>query len=276
MVHSYTTQATVIFEPDLREPLTDSIFNQYERVIVESIITSFGLDFLIKDRHGGDVDTVYNVRQIGKDVQMTYKNQANAAVYEDRGEYDSRAYHSDPAYIAKNREISIKRKSGDLTDAYTGKRMSANDKSDLDHVISAKEIHNNRGRVLSGISGLDLANSDENLQATNPHTNRTKKVDSMTDFLEKHGDEYSSEQKVLMLEKDRVARRAYNQKIERAYYTSSQFRTDVALAAGSVGLKMGVRQAVGFVFTEIWFCVKDEFDTLKQRANFDLADFLRQ
>ena len=29
------------------------LFSQYERVIVESIITSFGLDFLVPDTHGG-------------------------------------------------------------------------------------------------------------------------------------------------------------------------------------------------------------------------------
>lgn len=37
-----------------------SIFQQYEKVIIDSLITSFGLDFLIQDQHGGDVDTIYN------------------------------------------------------------------------------------------------------------------------------------------------------------------------------------------------------------------------
>ena len=57
------------------------LFSQYERVIIESIITSFGLDFLVPDTHGGDVDTIHNVRQIGKDPQMTYKNSKNEAGY---------------------------------------------------------------------------------------------------------------------------------------------------------------------------------------------------
>ena len=55
------------------------LFSQYERVIVESIITSFGLDFLVPDTHGGDVDTIHNVRKIGKDTQMTYKKGKNEA-----------------------------------------------------------------------------------------------------------------------------------------------------------------------------------------------------
>ncbi len=61
------------------------LFKQYEKVIMESLITSFGLDFLIKDQYGGDVDTIYNVRQIGKDSQMNYKNKNNEINYESRG-----------------------------------------------------------------------------------------------------------------------------------------------------------------------------------------------
>ena len=91
--------------------------------------------------------------------------------------------------------------------------ISINGKSDLDHTISAKEIHDDRRRVLAGLKGSDLANSDENLNVTNPRTNRTKKADSMDDFLNKYGDEYTEEQKAAMREKDRVARQAYEKKI---------------------------------------------------------------
>lgn len=56
------------------ENLYDSLFKQYERVVIESLITSFGLDALIEDRHGGDVDTIHTVREIGVDNKMKYKN----------------------------------------------------------------------------------------------------------------------------------------------------------------------------------------------------------
>ena len=59
------------------------------QVLVESLITSFGLDFLIKDQHGGDVDTIHNVRRIGQDEQMTYKNSANQSAYENLEIYNS-------------------------------------------------------------------------------------------------------------------------------------------------------------------------------------------
>ena len=192
---NFVRNATTDYSPLPEEPVFESLISQYERVIVQSIISSFALDFLIKDRHGGDVDTIHNVRQIGIDDQMTYKNKKNAEAYENRGEYDSASYHSHEGYKTKNAEISKARKAGKLQDAYTGKPIPGNKPSDLDHVISAKEIHDDRGRVLSGLNGEDLANSPENLQATNPHTNRTKKADSMDVFLKKRGDEYSEAEK---------------------------------------------------------------------------------
>lgn len=51
-----------------------SIWAEYERVILQSLVTSFGLDFLVHDQHGGDVDTIHNVREIGSDSKMEYSN----------------------------------------------------------------------------------------------------------------------------------------------------------------------------------------------------------
>lgn len=256
------------FSPEPDDNIMTSIFKQYESVIIESIITSFGLDFLVQDRHGGDVDTIHNVRQVGKDEQMTYKNKANLAAYNNRGEYDSHAYHSDKRYIERNREISQQKDAGVLTDAYTGEKIARNGKSDLDHVISAKEIHDDARRVLAGLKGTDLANSDENLQATNPHTNRTKKANSMDEFLNKYGDEYTEDQKAKMRQNDAKVREAYEHKLAKAYYTSPKFAKDVAFSAGNVSVKMGLRQALGFVFTEVWFAVKDEFMNVKDYFDF--------
>lgn len=72
--------AEIALEPD--ENVFGSIWKEYERVILQSLITSFGLDFFIHDRHGGDVDTVHNVRKIGQDLNMQYKNRQNQVQYD--------------------------------------------------------------------------------------------------------------------------------------------------------------------------------------------------
>lgn len=295
------------YYPDNSENVMQSIFSQYEKVIIQSIITSFGLDFLIKDQHGGDVDTIHNVRQIGKDPNMTYKNKQNQRDYENRGEYNSTSYHSDSKYIQKNNEFSQQKKDGTLTDSYTGKKFAPNDNTNLDHVISAKEIHDDPGRVLSGLNGNDLANSDENLKPTGESINKSKNAYSMDEFInrlektqeqrQKRIDELNSKQslsdserkelnklsqlqsadKEKMKEIDKKARKAYETKIARAYYTSPKFAKDVAVSAGKVGVKMGIRQALGLVFTEIWFSVKEEFVKYDVHPGWkmDMGDFFK-
>lgn len=272
MNNSYILNSTLDFYPEREENLMDSIFKQYERVIIESLITSFGLDFIVKDRYGGDVDTINNVRKIGKDEEMTYKNIENKINYDNKGKYDSNAYHTHKNYKEKNKQISIQKKQGILKDAYTRKSIAYNEKSDLDHVISAKEIHDDAGRVLAGLSGVDLANSYENLEATNPRTNRTKKADPMHIFLEKYGHEYTETEKNNMKAKDAIARKSYEAKLAKAYYTSPQFTRDLAFSAGNVGVRMGIRQVFGLVFTEVWFSVKEEFNNINK--SFDFAELL--
>ena len=268
MIGSFVIQSNNGFSPESEDEVMDSIFKQYERVIIESLISSFALDFLVKDQHGGDVDTIHNVRQIGKDEDMTYKNKTNQSNYENRGEYNSHEYHSDKQYIEKNRQIKRDKESGMLYDSYKGEKIGINEKSDLDHTISAKEIHDDPGRVLAGLKGTDLANSEENFNATNPHTNRTKKADSMLEHLDKYGNEYTDEQKSNMKKRDAIARKSYEAKLAKSYYTSPQFVKDVSFAAGNVGVRMGIRQALGFVFTEMWFAVKEEFEKVGKEFDF--------
>ena len=50
------------------------MWKAYRGVVLHSIVTSFGLDFIVRDQHGGDVDTIHGVRETGQ-----YKNARNAA-----------------------------------------------------------------------------------------------------------------------------------------------------------------------------------------------------
>lgn len=254
------------------EELIESIFKQYENVLISSIIRSFGLDFIITDRYGGDVDTIKNVKKIDSNEAMIYKNINNKAHYDSLEKYDPSVYYSHKEYKAKNAEISRRKKEGKLYDAYTGEKIKRNETTHLDHIVAASEIHRDRGRVLSGISGVELSNRQENLAATNPKTNRMKSNNTMMKFLNKRGDEYTDHQKKTMLEIDEKARKQYDNKIAYVYYTGSRFRNDLMLAAGKVGLQMGTRQALGFIFAEIWFATKQELESLDDR--FDFAKML--
>ena len=290
------------FYPEPEENVFSSIWNEYERVIMQSLITSFGLDFLVHDQHGGDVDTIHSVREVGKDSNMTYKNRQNQADYANRGEYNTYEYHQDPRYKEINRKVSESKKKGTLKDSYTGKTVAQNADIDLDHAIAAKEIHDDPGRVLAGLNGTDLANCDDNLKPTDRSINRSMQDKDMEVYLQKWETERPQRQsrigelksksslsdkerkelakleKLEQIDPDKMraenkkARAAYEAKLAKAYYTSPKFIKDTAVVAGSRGAEMGMRQAMGFVFVEIWMTCKEEIQALPPGR--ELADML--
>lgn len=278
MKGNFAVKSNKDFFPEPEDNIMEGIFKQYERVIIESLISSFGLDFLVKDQYGGDVDTINNVSKIGKDNQMNYKNQLNQKAYENRGKYNSADYHKGTNYqmIKKEARNNYHQFNESVEDAYTGVELhflgrskGANPKinAELDHVISAKSIHEDRRRVLSGLNGKDLANSRENLQFTNKSLNASMQDMEIPDYIEKHP-ELLPEVKANMMKHYNKSKSMYEAKLARQYYTSTQFAKDMTFAAGNVGVRMGFREAVGFVFAEMWFAVKGEFGKIDEEFDF--------
>lgn len=296
MSNSFLNQVTVDYDPLVDDNVYDSIFKQYERVIVESLITSFGLDFLVRDQHGGDVDTVLNVRKIGKDKDMIYKNRQNQTDYETRGSYDYASYHNNSTFRKKKHDardkwqetgqnIPNEYRDGSDIGFYGHTKAIPNDKkAELDHIIECKSIHDDRGRVLSGLNGVDLANTEDNLAWTDKNLNASigawargkndqyrkehgcdapmEEVDIKA-YIEAHPDLDESTKARLLTHYER-AKKAYDKQIEIAYYTSSKFFTDTTKAALKVGFAMGLRQVMELVFSEIWFAVKEKLGTRYQ------------
>lgn len=155
---------------------------EINKVVTKSLVTTFGLDFLLlEDKKGGDVDTIHNVRQ---GIWATEQEMQN---YECRGKYDSEAYHRHANYIETNRINKELQKSGELKDAYRNNKTFAfqnkQEKTNLDHVIAAVEIHNDAGRVLAGLDGVELANKSSNLCVTGETINKVKNKHSITELL---------------------------------------------------------------------------------------------
>ena len=146
-------------------------------------------------------------------------------------------------------------------------------------MLTAHTIHNDPGRVLSGLNGEDLANSKENLVFTNASLNSSmgatkenEDVVEIPDYISKHPELPEETKNRMMCEYNR-ATKAYEAKLAHAYYLSPKFKKDLAYAAGNVGLQMGIRQVLGFVFAEMWFSVKEEFQKFNER-DVTLKDYL--
>ncbi|MCO6538793.1 MAG: hypothetical protein J6569_01515 [Gilliamella sp.] len=274
---------------------------ELHNTVVKSLVTSFGLDFLLfKDNVGGDVDTVHNARQ------NIYATDRERIINEQNSKYDSHEYHSHANYIETNRQGKIAHQANTLKDAYTGEIFAQHDKKNLDHVIAANEIHHDQGRILAELSGTDLANDSSNLYFTNETLNKSKKASSMSDFVSKLQNELTQtrqeiailkqkksltdqEKKSLeklenkekanfnkMLEIDKKARAKYERTVNIAYYTSSKFAKDVAYQSALSGFKMGTRQMLGLILAEAWFELRDQFPSIyaNNKYNFSIKNFL--
>lgn len=135
------------------------------KVILDEIWTQFG-------------------NQIGLDMTNETLNQKYDR--EHQGEsYDDIAKDimKDSKYKKANKAMKEKQKLGKLQDEYTGKNIHRNDKANLDHVVSRKELYENARRRQAGISTKKLANKDENLKATNESLNKSKKEKSVDVYI---------------------------------------------------------------------------------------------
>lgn len=145
---------------------------ELEKTVVSSLVTSFGLDFLLfKDKKGGDIDTVHNARQ------GIYATEQERQRFENQQKYDSHQYHSHKNYIEHGRNDKAMHQNGVF------QNMGRNEERQLDHTISASEIHNDRGRVLAGLDGTELANRESNLHSTYGYVNNLKRDHTVEKFI---------------------------------------------------------------------------------------------
>ncbi|WJJ93615.1 hypothetical protein [Neopusillimonas aromaticivorans] len=179
---------------------------ELERTVVHSLATSFGLDFLLfKDKVGGEVDTIHNVRQ---GVWATDKERQN---YENRETYDSDKYHhkdvkkEDSTYKTTGANDKLTQQTGTLQDPYRNRSMAVNDPRNTDHVISASEVHDDAGRVLAEINGIELANQSSNLQSTHETLNKSKGKDSIDVFLARLPEQIAKDETQLLKDRDHLA-----------------------------------------------------------------------
>ncbi len=244
------------------------LIDECTNTALQQIIGPFGLSAaMFADRDGGAVDTLHNARKgiMSKELEENYKN---------RGKYDSVKVHQHKDYKERNAELTRQRKEGNGLDAYTGEEFERNARTDLDHVVSGQEIHDDAARVLAELETEDLANLDKNLQMTNYHTNRSKKTSSIEEYIAKleverparqeeirklEGKENLSveEQKrldnlrrdeafdpELARKADRQAREAIRQ-AERRYYRSAKFAKSQLMASGKEAATNAIRAALG-------------------------------
>ena len=132
-----------------------TITEELHKTIIQSLVSSFGLDFLLfEDKKGGDVDTIHNVRayhngetdiNISDKTKSDLNNNLKYSAKDNNGNKIFR-YHEHDNYKKRGKSDKELHNQGLLHDDYRNDNMKANEKSQLDHKISAHEIHTDGGR----------------------------------------------------------------------------------------------------------------------------------
>lgn len=258
----------------------DLLLDQTKKDVLFSIAVPFGLGKVLSayDQVGGNVDTVHNVR---KGVYVTNKEEQS---YKERGDYDTHKVHSDKQYTDVNRERAKQQKSSTgVKDGYSCKPIHADDTRNLDHIISAKQTHDDPGRVLAGIETKDLANIKDNLTSTSESVNKSKGAKSPEEFANyleataaarkerikvlTDNDKYLTDRERKELKKlttidnadpDKVrhkgkdAQKAQDDKINKEYYLSGKFLKSSLGTGVNEGIRMGAQQALGVFLLEFF------------------------
>lgn len=269
-----------LFKDQYNRQCFNNMINQCKKEVISTIANPLGLGYIVAayDKVGGNVDTIHNARN---GIYATYGEQEK---YEKLDSYNSDLYHKDADFIKINAQHSKNKKNGESIDYMTGKKIAPNQQTDLDHIVSANEIHNDPGRVLAEIDGRRLANTESNLAPTDSTLNRSKNKKTMKDFLDTKNQRLERIQELeaktiispqeqhelnklkkmeqindeLALNADKKSRQQINQQINHEYYTSKKFVTNVAKTGISEGAKMGLQQAIGMVMVEFFTLLFDE------------------
>jgi len=260
----------------LEEKAFGSLLLEYEKVVVKSLVTSFGLDFLMfSDKIGGEVQTLHNAKN-GVFSDKKYEERFNQNY--DRKQYeDTKAMKSYKKEQFKNNEK--------VYSGYTNREVNKDGSTHTEHIYSAGEYHrNDKARLFqSNERRKEVINDDKNFTLLESNINQSKGDQNMQEFLDKkkRGEEKANAERFGIdrqqaTQKYDDAKTYVNKQVmydEIKHYSSEVTKKGVASAA-----KMGLRQCLGIIFAEVWMTVREELPhTIRElKEDFELDELLKK
>ena len=180
---------------ELEELEVDLEFESMEGYLSKQLEASFSdLSLLEEDRKNianpeSLGKTILNEvwKQFGNQIGLDITNETLIQQYDRKHPetYDDikKEILKDKSYTKTREQMKSDQMNRTLVDTYTGKTIKPGEKFDVDHVVSRKEIFENQRRKQANLSTGELANKDENKQATNASLNRSKKEKTVNDYL---------------------------------------------------------------------------------------------
>lgn len=238
-------------EKTLEKQRLQELFDNCQQQVLSQIMGPFGLSTaMFEDKNGGNVATVHNADQSIFPDEMHEKNYAIA---NDRYSQEIRQKYWDDVSTRghKHKAINQALDAGQEVLSDATKRPMAKGDIHGDHVVSLKEIHNNKSLHLrfSEEEKRAIANNEKNMAFIEGNLNMSKGGKSWDECL--NDPEFVkannlSEDKIKHIKKIDKEARDFIQRAENKRLASELLSTGASEAA-----MMGVRQALGILLTEI-------------------------
>lgn len=246
-----------------------------KKSVLQSVVTPFGLGEIIAgfDKAGGNITTIHNAE---KGVFASQKD----------------AEHYNVAFDRKNYEdggLGLKRKplfqeNEKIFDAYTGKEIPKDGRTHLDHVISAKEIHDdNLLRLSTDTETRDkIATRKENIVPTDSSLNQSKNAHDLKVWMNTKRKDGKTNAEFFEIDPkkadDVYSTAKLNYQIEKTLAVGKHFGSEIAVTGTIEAGKMGLQQSIGLLLTEFFAATFDEIsdaykngfkDSLKSQSFFE-------
>lgn len=249
-----------------------ALISSAKRRVVGAVAGPFGLGAIVAkfDRRGGNVLTGHNaIEEADGPHAGELANQEKLAKF--RSERAQKADRSGVPYdrkeydkgFPKRRKEMFKNEST-IVDGYTGKELPKDGRMHLDHVVSAKEIHDDDNLTFHvGADGKKkLATAADNVVPTDSRLNQSKGEQPLLEFADKTRKDGSTNRERFELDEERTqswdeaARSHIREQRDAAaleYYAKETLKGSVKDAA-----RMGLQQALGLVLAELASAIFDE------------------
>lgn len=268
----------ILIEKQFDTHKKEELLNSCKQTVLDNMIKPFGLGAILfsgSDKDGGNVTTLHN---FNKGITATAADQASYDNYKARNEKGDfskeRSAYDGKEFKAKRK--AILQQEDPLIDAYTGKEIPKDGRSQLDHIVSAHEIHQDTKNYLymSDQERANMSINDKNLAMTNASLNQSKGDAKMEDFLDtqvkgqdqKNVDRFGINKEMAM-QKDKEAR-AYIKQTQLKGQIKKQGK-ELITTSFSEAKKMGMQQMLGAILYDF---VDAAFNEIKDFLQNDVKD----
>lgn len=232
--------------------------------VLASMAGPFGLGSVVAafDKPGGNVTTVHNAEN---DVFANESDRKRYQVEFDRNDYEGGGLGP------KRKELF--QKQDQIHDAYKGTETPKDGRTHLDHVISAKEIHEDKWLRLSTDSKLrdDIATSKSNLVPTDSALNQSKNAKDLMEWMNAKRKDGTTNAEYFNVDKEK-AKLVYDQaksnfQVEKTLAVTKHLGKELCHTGSQEAAKMGLQQSFGLLLTEFFCAAFDEIsDAYNERG----------